>query len=61
MFRTENLTFLVEQIHKTSRTNKDIKHIEFLHGCFLVEYPVVEAAMDAAINALKKNLSDGDR
>jgi signal transduction histidine kinase len=49
MFRTENLSFLAEQIHKSSRMEQDILHLKFLHGCFLQEYAVVEAAIEAAL------------
>lgn len=54
MFRTESLLELVEQMHKTSRTNQDIKQLKFLHKCFLEEYPLVEAALDEALLKLKK-------
>lgn len=53
MFRTDNLSFLAEQIHKTSRLNQDIRHLKFLHNCFLEEYPLVEAALEVALTEIK--------
>lgn len=54
MLNTQSLTALVEQIHTISRTNQDLKHLKFLHQCFLEEYPVVEAAIDCELLKLKK-------
>jgi signal transduction histidine kinase/DNA-binding NarL/FixJ family response regulator len=55
LLKTDSLSTLVEQIHKTSRTNQDIRHLRFLHRCFVEEYPLVEAALDSALEQLKKN------
>ncbi|NAS13194.1 ATP-binding protein [Poritiphilus flavus] len=54
MIGTPELLSIVEQIHKDSKENGDIKHLEFLHSCFVEEYPRVEEALDNAMRKLKK-------
>ncbi len=54
LLRTENLLSLVEQMYKTSKTNQDLKHLKFLHHCFIEEYPRVESAIDEALAKLSK-------
>lgn len=55
LLKTDSLTSLVEQIHKTSRTSQDIRHLRFLHRCFIEEYPLVEAALDSELAKLRNN------
>jgi len=54
MMRSHELYSLVEQIHSTSKTNKDIKHLTFLFNCFVEEYPFVEKVIDSEMKKLKK-------
>lgn len=54
LLRTENLLTLVDQMYKTSRTNQDLRHLKFLHLCFMEEYPETEAAINEAMVLLKK-------
>lgn len=55
LLKTESLTNLVEQIRKTSRTSQDLRHLGFLHRCFIEEYPLVEAILDTELEKLRNN------
>ncbi|TMM57372.1 response regulator [Maribacter algarum] len=55
MMQSKSLYTLVEQIQKICKTNGDRKHLNFLHNCFVEEYPLVENAIDEQIKALKNN------
>ncbi len=55
LLKTDSLISLAEQIHKTSRTSQDVRHLWFLHRCFIEEYPPVEDALDAALDQIRKN------
>ncbi|WP_411030805.1 ATP-binding protein [Spongiimicrobium sp. 3-5] len=46
---------LAAEIYNVSRTDKDARHLEFLYGCFLEEYPIVETAINAELEKLGKN------
>ena len=46
---------LASQMLKSSRSNQDLRYLKFLHQCFVEEYPVVEAALDRALQSLKDN------
>ncbi len=51
---TELLT-IAEQMDIQARTDRDIKHLRFLYGCFVTEYPIVEKQLEGAILKLKRN------
>ncbi len=53
MMQSKSLYTIVEQIQKICKTNGDRKHLNFLHNCFVEEYPLVEKAIDEQIKALK--------
>ncbi len=53
MMQTHGLFSIVSQMHSCSKTNKDLKHLNFLFSCFLEEYPVVEAKIDKELKRLK--------
>ncbi|NHF59848.1 response regulator [Flavobacteriaceae bacterium TP-CH-4] len=55
MMRTESLHTIVSEMHTSSKEDKDTKHMEFLYGCFLEEYPIVEKKIDDAFEKLKNN------
>ncbi|MFS4491907.1 ATP-binding protein [Maribacter sp. 2308TA10-17] len=55
MMQSKSLYTIVEQIQKICKTNGDRKHLNFLHNCFVEEYPLVEKAIDEQIKALKNN------
>ena len=46
MMNAQELLVIAEQIEIGSKTDRDIKHLNFLFDCFLKEYPVFERAMD---------------
>lgn len=54
MFQTRSLQELVEQIHRSSRTEQDLPHMKNLLECFISEYPEVDKALTQALNELKK-------
>ncbi|MDC6351539.1 response regulator [Zeaxanthinibacter sp. PT1] len=53
MFNAERLILLTEQIHQNARTDKDSRHLKFLYECFVEEFPVMEARIQKALDALK--------
>ena len=53
MMQTFSLHSIVDQIHKTCNTDKDLKYLEFLYNCFLEEYPVVVNAIEIELKKLK--------
>jgi len=53
MMKTFSLHAIAEQMHGVSKTNKDLKYMEFLYNCFLDEYPIVEKAIDNEIIRLR--------
>ena len=54
MMHTHSLYDIAAQMHKTCKTNEDIKHLEFLYDCFLEEYKKVEKAIDLGIAELRQ-------
>ncbi|MEX0290408.1 MAG: Hpt domain-containing protein [Flavobacteriaceae bacterium] len=52
MMDTQELLTIAEQIETASKTDQDLKHLEFLFACFVKEYPIVERAIDAAFKEL---------
>lgn len=55
MMQTDSLYSIVVQMQNCSKQDKDVKHLEFLYGCFLEEYPKVESMIDQAVARLKKD------
>jgi CheY-like chemotaxis protein/HPt (histidine-containing phosphotransfer) domain-containing protein len=55
MMQSKSLHAIVEQIQLVCKSNGDRKQLGFLLKCFVEEYPLVEAAIDEQINALKNN------
>lgn len=55
LFNSQKLVSLVEQMFKNSRTIQDLKHLQFLHACYVAEYPKVEDGITAALEELKRN------
>ncbi len=55
MLQIADLLTIAEQMDIQARTDKDIKHLKFLFGCFISEYPAIEAHLDAAVLKFKKN------
>ena len=52
MMNTQELLTIAEQIETASKTDQDLKHLEFLFACFVREYPIVERAIDDAFKKL---------
>lgn len=57
MFQTKGLQQLVEQIHRSARTEEDIPHLANLLECFTEEYPQVDKALTKAVKELKNGNS----
>lgn len=55
MLQTEGLLEIIVQIQNGCKNNVDKKHLEFLYGRFLIEYPIVEKELDVAFNKIKSN------
>ena len=55
MMQTDSLHSLVVQMHHGCKHERDLKHLEFLYGCFLEEYPKIEKMIDEAVDKLRKN------
>ncbi len=55
MMQTFSLHKIVEQMHKICQTEKDIKYLEFLYDCFLMEYPIVEKAINMELENIRRN------
>ncbi len=53
MLQTENLLEIIVQIQNSCKENIDKKHIEFLYGRFLIEYPLVESELGLALDKIK--------
>ena len=58
MMQTLELLVIVEQIESVSKTDQDLKHLNFLFDCFVKEYPIVERAIDMEFKKLKQK-TDG--
>ncbi len=54
MMQSESLHRIVVQMHGICKANGDRKHLKFLFDCFVKEYPIVEAAIEEQVKALKK-------
>ncbi|MGB5820555.1 MAG: ATP-binding protein [Saonia sp.] len=54
MLQTYSLHTIVEQMDQVCKNDKDIKHLKFLYGCFLEEYPIVEKAIADEVKKLNK-------
>lgn len=55
MMQTFGLFRIVEQMHKICIEDQDFKYLNFLFDCFLKEYPIVENAIEKALENLKNN------
>ncbi|HMB62164.1 MAG TPA: Hpt domain-containing protein, partial [Eudoraea sp.] len=53
MMKTTELLGIAEQIEAVCKTDRDVKHLNFLFDCFLEEYPKIEIAIDMALEKLK--------
>lgn len=53
MMQSNSLYNIVNRIQHICKGNGDKKHLKFLHRCFIEEYPLVEAAINEQIKALK--------
>jgi HPt (histidine-containing phosphotransfer) domain-containing protein len=53
MMKTLELLAIAEQIEAASKADQDLKHLDFLFGCFVKEYPAIERAIDAELVKLK--------
>lgn len=54
MLRTLSLLEITEQMSLVCKTDNDIKHIKFLYGQFLVEFPKVEELLDIELEMLQR-------
>lgn len=54
MMQTLGLHKLALQMQHICQTDRDIRHLEFLYGCFLKEYPMVEKAIEKEMEKLRK-------
>jgi len=52
MMNTHDLLVIAEQIELGSKTDQDIKHLNFLFDCFVKEYPLIEKAIDEEFEKL---------
>lgn len=53
MMKITELLIIAEQIEAVCKTDRDVKHLNFLFDCFLEEYPKIEIAIDVALEKLK--------
>lgn len=53
MLNASELFAIAEQMDILSKSDKDIKHLRFLFGCFIDEYPAIEKEIEDAIQKLK--------
>ncbi|WP_165395209.1 hypothetical protein [Flagellimonas allohymeniacidonis] len=54
MLKTLSLLEITEQMSLECKNDHDIKHLKFLYGQFLVEYPKVEELLDLELEMLRK-------
>ena len=52
MLNTQELLVIAEQIELGSKTDQDIKQLNFLYDCFVKEYPEIERAIDEEFQKL---------
>tara|TARA_R110002051_G_scaffold30845_7_gene71023 strand:- start:797 stop:2572 length:1776 start_codon:yes stop_codon:yes gene_type:complete len=55
MMHTNGLYRIVDQMHKVCIDDQDFKYLNFLYDCFLKEYPIVENAIENALDKIKRN------
>ena len=55
MMHTNGLYRIVDQMHKVCIDDQDFKYLNFLYDCFLREYPIVENAIENALDRIKKS------
>ena len=46
MMETQNLLIIVQQLNDHSKTDKNHEHMQYLYEQFVIEYPMVEEALD---------------
>nr|WP_299338149.1 hypothetical protein [Allomuricauda sp.] len=54
MLRTLSLLEITEQMSLVCKTDNDLKHVKFLYGQFLVEFPKVEELLDIELEMLRQ-------
>ena len=52
--QTTELQSIVVQMDNCCKSDRDLKHLNFLYDCFVTEYPNTQAAIDAELDRLKK-------
>ncbi|MEM9001294.1 MAG: Hpt domain-containing protein [Bacteroidota bacterium] len=57
MMQIHSLLEIAEQMERVCKTDKDLKHLEFLYTQFLEEYPGIDEQVDSELLALKNNQS----
>ncbi|WP_298475212.1 ATP-binding protein [uncultured Maribacter sp.] len=53
MLKTDSLYEIIVQMQNSCKNNVDKKHVEFLYGRFLIEYPKVEKDIDVALEKFR--------
>lgn len=54
MMRTNELLDIVEQMQKCCKSDRDLKHLNFLYQCFVTQYPITQSKIDAEVKRLQK-------
>ncbi|QCX00077.1 response regulator [Aggregatimonas sangjinii] len=54
MMRTNDLLDIVEQMQKCCKSDRDLKHLNFLYGCFVTQYPITQSKIDSEVKRLQK-------
>jgi CheY-like chemotaxis protein len=55
MMETQNLLIIVQQLHENCKTDKNHEHMQYLYEQFVLEYPMVEVAIDNELERLLRN------
>ena len=55
LMRTNDLLTIVEQMQNCSKTDRDLKHLDFLYACFVAEYPKTLSKIDSEVKRLQMN------
>jgi len=55
MMKTNSLHSIILQIESTCNGDKDLKHLQFLCDCFIMEFPIVRKSLKEALAGLNKN------
>jgi CheY-like chemotaxis protein len=54
MMETQNLLIIVQQLHEHCQTDPNHEHMQYLYEQFVIEYPMVEVALDNELERLQK-------